>query len=318
VVSTAGRGPLLSEQAEVLAGIAALGEPDLTELTPAEARAARDARPAAEPLAVHAVEDLPAGALGPVPVRVLRSGPDPAPVVVWVHGGGWVMGSWTTHDGVLRSLVRRTGAHVVAPDYRLAPEHPFPAGLDDSIATVAAVLDHGGDFGFDTTHCVLGGDSAGGNLAAVSALEVGAGLAGLVLAYPVTDCRLDSPSYVEDQHGSYLTPAWMRWFRDHYLPDAELALDWRASPLLAPDDRLAALPPTYVLVASHDPLRHEGLALARRVSDSGGVVVARTAEGLTHGFLGWERQIAAAGGWFEDLAGFVRNVVSSDDQRSSR
>lgn len=222
------------------------------------------------------------------------------------------MGSWVTHDFVLRSLVARTGAHVVAPDYRLAPEHPFPAAIQDCADTVAAIVDHGDDHGLVGAACVLGGDSAGGNLAAVVALDAAPGtLRGLVLAYPVTDCRMGSPSYLEPQDGSYLTPEWMRWFRDHYLPAPDLAEDWRASPVLAPGALLRRLPPTYVVVASHDPLRDEGLALAARVGDAGGTVVTRTAHGLTHGFLGWETAIPQAAAWFDDLAGFVRVTIGS-------
>lgn len=311
---TAKRGPLADGMAEILDAIAALDEPDLTDLTPNQARALRDGRPAVAGADVHAVEDLEAGVLGPVPVRVLRAGPGPAPVVVWLHGGGWVMGSWATHNTVLRSVVARTRCHVVAPDYRLAPEHHFPAGLDDCRAALDSVLTYGADFDLETDRCVLAGDSAGGNLAAAAALDLAPGsIVGLALAYPVTDCHFTSASYAERQTGSYLTPAWMRWFREHYLTSPDQADDWRASPLRATDSQLTALPPTYTVVASHDPLRDEGLAFAERITAAGGQSHAVIAHGLTHGFLGWESSIPAAADAFDQFAGFIRSVVEHPD-----
>jgi acetyl esterase len=303
------RGEPHPEWLAALAEIVALGDPELSTMTPPEARAARAARFAGvRPTPVAAVDEV---AIAGVPCRTYRPTSALGPGLIWLHGGGWVLGGWDTHDEIFRLLATRTGHHVVAPEYRLAPEHPFPAGLQDSLDVVAAVDADPERYGIADTPA-LGGDSAGGNLAAVAALTMGGRRpAQLALAYPVTDCRFGWPSFREDATTSYLTPATMEWFRDHYLTDAAQVDDWRVSPLLAANEQLATLGETFVLVASHDPLRDEGIAFAERIVDAGGRVQLTLAEGFAHGLLSLAARSPAASHHFDELVAFLRAGVQA-------
>ncbi len=268
---------------------------DLSVTSPDEMRALYDAMSAmaGEPAVVGSVEDRAVpGPAGDIPVRVYRPDVDgPAPVLVFLHGGGWVIGNLDSHDVPCRALCRDAEAVVVSVDYRLAPEHPFPAALDDAWAALTWVAAHPDDVGGDASRIAVGGDSAGGNLAALLALrardEGGPSLVHQMLVYPVTDLASESPSYVENGDGYFLTAETMRWFIGHYLgADREHGdpSDPRISPLRADD--LSGLPPAQVLTAEFDPLRDEGDAYASRLAEAGVAVDHVTHPGLVHGFIG--------------------------------
>jgi acetyl esterase len=227
---------------------------------------------------------------GPLRLRIYRTTrAEPgasAPLVVFFHGGGWVIGDLDTHDGTCRILCRSTGAVVVSVDYRLAPEHRFPAAVEDCIAATSWVADHADELGGDPGRLGLAGDSAGGNLAAVVAQHAqrrGApAIAAQALVYPGVDFTEVRPSVVANGEGYLLTAESMRWFAAQYLGDHDPA-DPRASPLLGD---LAGLPPAVVAVAEFDPLHDEGVAYATALTDVGVTVRLLDFDGLVHGFMG--------------------------------
>ncbi len=238
------------------------------------------------PEPVHGIEDLDADG---VPVRVYRPSPDGGlPLVVFLHGGGWTIGDVAQYDVVARQLANVSGAIVVSVDYRLAPEHPFPAGLEDCRRALAWVAARGGDLGGDSTRIAVAGDSAGGNLAAVCALEAAeAGrpeLALQVLVYPVADCDFERASYRDNGKGYLLEAGQMRWFFDCYTRGGADRSDWRISPLRAANP--GAVAPALVITAEYDPLRDEGDAYARHLRDAGVAVEHRRYDGMVHGFFG--------------------------------
>jgi len=228
---------------------------------------------------------------GAIPARVytpktLRKSDGLAPCLVFYHGGGWVIGDLYTHDVVCRKLAHEGELMVISIDYRLAPEHKFPAAVDDAITAVKWVAANATELGIDATRLMVGGDSAGGNLAAVVALAArdgdGPKLAGQVLIYPATDFAMTHPSHREPETSILLTHSVIQWFKNHYLGDADVN-DWRASPARA--KTLAGLPPTYLLTAGADPLRDEGDEYAKRLKDAGVPVTYRTFPGQFHGFF---------------------------------
>jgi acetyl esterase len=208
------------------------------------------------------------------------------PVVVYFHGGGWVLGGLETHDHLVRELSNAVGAVVVSVDYRLAPEHPFPAAVHDAWAATCYVAQHAAELGADPGRVAVAGDSAGGNLAAVTALrareERGPDLAYQLLICPVTDCDLERPSYREPDECFFLTRTHMQWYWDLYVADPARRTDPWCAPLRAED--LSGLPPAYVGTAELDPLRDEGREYAERMAASGGDVEHRCFAGLAHGF----------------------------------
>jgi acetyl esterase len=246
-----------------------------------------------EPPALKSVEPLaiPSPA-GPIPARIytplnLRTANDLAPCLVFFHGGGWVIGDLDTHDVVCRKLADEGQLIVISVDYRLAPEHKFPAAVDDAIAATKWIAGHASDLGIDATRLLVGGDSAGGNLAAVVALSArdgdGPAISGQVLIYPATDFAMTQPSHREPETSILLTHSVIKWFRDHYLNGISDISDWRASPARARS--FAGLPPAYVLTAGADPLRDEGDEYAQRLKDAGVAVTWRTFPGQFHGFF---------------------------------
>ncbi len=256
------------------------GRPPYETLSPAEARAFYlQARIVTnpEPPELKSVEPLaipsPAGS---IPARiytpkVLRLSNGLAPCLVFFHGGGWVIGDLDTHDVACRKLADEGQLMVISVDYRLAPEHKFPAAVDDAIAATKWIADNAKQLGIDASRLMVGGDSAGGNLAAVVAISArdgnGPRIAGQVLIYPATDFAKTHPSHREPETSILLTHTVIKWFRDHYLRDAADGSDWRASPARA--RTLAGLPPAYVLTAGADPLRDEGDEYAQRLKDAG-------------------------------------------------
>ena len=263
-----------------------------TRLSPVRARevTARQARAiAGRQIELPRVESLEIpGPAGPIRARlyVPEAGPDFGGLLVYLHGGGHVKGDLDTHDTTCRFLAQASGAGVLAVDYRLAPEHPFPAAADDAVAALRFASEQAEQLGFDPARIAVGGDSAGGNLAAVATLAAKAGEAPLpafqLLIYPVCDFSRKRRSYELFREGFYLTEADMDWFRGHYLADPDAASSWRASPLLAPD--FSGLPSAYVLTAGFDPLRDEGEEYAERLSASGVPVALRRHDGLLHSF----------------------------------
>ncbi|MDX6472387.1 MAG: acetyl esterase, partial [Gaiellaceae bacterium] len=210
---------------------------------------------------------------------------EPLAALLWFHGGGWAVGSLESHDPVCRHLARTTPCCVLAVDYRLAPEHPFPAAVEDCLAATAWASRAAAELGIDTGRIAVGGDSAGGNLAAVTALRArtaGVPVALQVLAYPVTDIDLDTPSYLEHAEGLNLTRAKMEWYWRLYLAGADGATP-DASPLRA--ESLRGVAPALVQTAEYDPLLSEGEAYAERLAESGVPVTLTRYDGMIHGFL---------------------------------
>jgi acetyl esterase len=282
----------LDPQAQVIVDLLAAQEgPRLHELTPAEARRVYEqfagGRTSDDPLA--SVEDRTVAVEGgEVGVRVYTpEGEGPFGACVYLHGGGWVIGTVASHDALCRSLASRSGCVFVSVEYRLSPEHPFPTPLEDAYAATAWVAAGAGELDVDPARLAVGGDSAGGNMAAAVTLLArdrgGPALAFQLLLYPVTDHSFGQPSYTDNADGYLLTADTMRWFSACYLPDRSLATDPRAAPLHAPD--LSGLPPALIVTAEYDPLRDEGEAYGARLADAGVAVDVRRYDGMIHGFV---------------------------------
>lgn len=295
---------MLDPQARaLLALIAERGIPPTHTLTPDEARRAyRERRFFTQPAPPELAEvrDLAApGPAGAVPLRLYRPEglPALAPVLVYYHGGGWTIGDLDTHDVLCRELAQGGGCAVVAVDYRLGPEHRFPAAVDDAVAATRWLQAQAESLGLDARRLAIGGDSAGGNLAAVVALSLrdGGGDAPAprlqLLIYPATDQRAATPSHTANGEGYLLTRDSVDYFRGHYLEQAQWS-DWRASPLLHPD--LSKLPPALVLTAGYDPLRDEGRQYADALSAAGTPAQYICFERQIHGFITMGRVIEEA------------------------
>ncbi|WP_061020994.1 alpha/beta hydrolase [Bradyrhizobium sp. CCH5-F6] len=229
---------------------------------------------------------------GTIPARIyvpneLRRRDGLSPALVFFHGGGWVIGDLDSHDVVCRQLAVAGALIVVSVDYRLAPEHKFPAAAEDAIAATQWVAANARELGIDAARLAIGGDSAGGNLTAVVALAArdagGPAIAGQVLVYPATDFAMTHGSHSEPETSVLLTHSVIRWFRDHYLNGAADIHDWRASPARAAS--LIGLPPAYVLTAGADPLRDEGDEYAARLKQAGVPVTTKHYPGQFHGFF---------------------------------
>ncbi|MEZ5661243.1 MAG: alpha/beta hydrolase [Burkholderiaceae bacterium] len=287
---------MLNEQAKALLDlIASLGAPPMNTLPVSEARAQyRDRRYATQPPApeVASVSDHQVrSGKDQITVRAYRprdSRPDTAlPVLVYYHGGGWTIGDLDTHDTLCRSLANGSGCAVVSVDYRMGPEHRFPVAVEDAMNALHWVVAQALMLGIDPSRIAVGGDSAGGNLAAVvSLLARDAGKPSIkfqLLIYPATDQRAGFESHRRNGEGYLLTADLMAWFRDQYHSSPDEYLDWRASPLLAPSH--ADLPPALVLTAGYDPLIDEGQAYARALSQAGTTVESICFDGQIHGFI---------------------------------
>jgi acetyl esterase len=219
-----------------------------------------------------------------IAVRVYRPSSDILPALVFFHGGGWTIGDLDTHDVLCRQLAAGARCAVFSVDYRLAPENPFPAAVDDAVAATKYLISNPGPLKIDASRIAVGGDSAGGNLAAVVALELRKhNLAFQLLIYPATDQRCEFDSHSRNGEGYLLTKDAIGFFRGGYLPDANDWTDWRASPLLAADHRGVA--PAYVLTAGFDPLLDEGRAYAKKLSAAGVAVEYREYADMVHGFM---------------------------------
>jgi acetyl esterase len=270
--------------------------PDFDSVDLVKLRAGMEAQstltPGAEPQPVAKVEDrtIP-GPDGAIPVRIYTpEGVGPFPVLVYLHGGGFVLCNLDTHDGTCRSLTNGAGVVTVSVDYRLAPEHPFPAAPEDCYAAAQWVAANAAAIAGDPERVAVGGDSAGGNLTAVVAQMArdrgGPSLRFQLLIYPVTNCDFGTESYRENADGYLLTRDMMRWFWKKYLTDPAHAEQGYASPLRAAN--LRTLPPALCITAGYDPLRDEGEAYADALRAAGNDVVLRRFDGMFHGFFGMD------------------------------
>jgi acetyl esterase len=250
-----------------------------------------------------------------IPIRVYTPDvPAPCPALVYFHGGGWVVCDLDTHDVVCTAIAHRAGAVVIAVDYRLAPEHKFPAAVLDSYAATTWVSANAKQLGIHPKRISVGGDSAGGNLAAVVSLksrdEDGPAIALQAMVYPVTDLSsFATPSYQEFGENHYLTKKQMEWFRGHYLRSMEDARDPHASPLLALD--LSELPPALIITAECDPLRDEGAAYAKRLADDGVSVTYTCYSGMIHPFFSLSGVIPQAFDAIQQVANAVAGLAPS-------
>ena len=235
---------------------------------------------------------------------------DDAPLIVYLHGGGWVIGDLDTHTPFCHTLHQRSGCNVIAIDYRLAPEHPFPAAVDDCLAATRWIADNVGDFGGSDHRLIVAGDSAGGNLSSVVSLEaepeLRAKIAGAVVLYPVTE-HYDpgTPSYVERAKGQTLTSELMRWFWDTYLDGSQPAKADEARAFPARAENLAGMPPTFLVTAEFDPLRDEGVAFGEQLRAAGVALQYRHFDKAAHGFACSEGPNADFEAMMIDLQGWL-------------
>ncbi len=306
---------------QMLTMLESLGNPPLASGTPDSAREAFrmltvTLRQPETVVPVAGIEEvqLP-GPGGHLQARVYRpEASGPVPMILFIHGGGFVIGDIDTHDNQCRTVCRDVGAVVLSVGYRVAPEAPFPAAVEDCVAALTWTAAHAGELGGDPDRLAIAGDSAGGNLAAVTARLArdadGPPLAGQLLIYPGTDFRDDDaryPSRGQNADGYFLTRADMQWFSDHYVGTAD-PNDPRLSPILA--ENLAGLPPAVVVTAEYDPLRDEGEAYARALEQAGVPVSLRRYDGLIHGFFDLGALSPAAAGAVRETCEDLRRLLT--------
>lgn len=313
--------------AKLIALSRASGRPPVEQLTPAAARKAiREAAPMisgprADMAAVDTLEiSGPGTALALRLYRPLPRTPDTAdPAMLFLHGGGWVVGDLDTHDALARALAKASGCVVASLDYRLAPEHPFPAALDDATAALAWLVQDAARLGIDPGRIGVAGDSAGGNLAAVLAITARDGdappVAFQLLLYPVCDLSMSQASYERNGTDFLLTRDSMAYFIAAYAGGRDIAGDWRASPLAAAD--LSGVAPAIVLTTGNDPLCDEGFAYANRLEDAGVPTRHLHLPGQIHGFLTAAAIVTEAAGVIEQVGRHLRDYVAPGCRRTS-
>lgn len=273
-----------------------LNRPQVFQVSLEQARAMHERGQALFPLALLPAQveqrTIPCGPKGNLQLRIVR--PEHAeaelPVIIYFHGGGWVLGSFETYDRFLRQLVSGTGAALVFVEYSLSPEARFPVALEECYAATQWVSEHGAALGVDASRLVIAGDSAGGNLAAAVCLLAkergGPRIAGQALIYPATASGFDTASFHQFGHGYYLTAEASRWFWHQYAPDRSADHDPHACPMAASTDQLTGLPPALVITGECDVLRDEGEAYAGRLMQAGVSVACTRYLGVIHGFIG--------------------------------
>jgi acetyl esterase/lipase len=289
---------------------------NVAELSPDEARQALLVMSEASPpgLTINHVESrVISGAAGSIPIRVYRDKKKAQGVIVYYHGGGWVLGGLETGDNLARELAVKTNSVVVSVDYRLAPENPFPAAADDAYSALCWCAEHVVELAGSNVPLVIAGESAGANLAAVAALDACEAqwpeIEFQLLFYPVTDADFNTKSYQENSNAPLLTRPVMQWFWDHYVPDISQRINPRAAPLRHPD--LSKLPPTLIQTAEFDPLRDEGEAYGRRLLDVGVPTVVQRRAGLIHGYIEMSEMVDSARHALDDAIDAVNEVLVS-------
>jgi acetyl esterase len=302
--------------AAVIKAFREANRPSYETMSPPEARASYMAARTAsqpDPQQLASVEDISAPSPdGAIPLRVYKPSTLPtsvaAPALIYIHGGGFVIGNIDSHDVLCRTLAHEAGFIVVSVEYRLAPEHKFPAAVVDSIAATEWIASNAAKLGIDPNRIFVGGDSAGGNLAAVVAIDArdkgGPKLAGQVLIYPATDFSMSHPSHHDPDTGALLTSSMIGWFRKQYLNSVADIDDWRASPLRM--QNLKALPKAYVMTAGADPLHDEGAEYAERLKDAGVAVDYSHFPGQFHGFITMGRLLPEANAAAKEVAAWLK------------
>ncbi len=289
----AARAETLEPATQAFVDSLAGGKPIYT-LTPDGARKVlHDAQSGPTALPEVAIEDrvIPVGPKGETKIRILRpkDAAGALPVLVYFHGAGWVMGDTTTHDRLVRALAVGAGAAVVFVDYDRSPENRYPVAIEEDYAATRYVAEHGAELGLDPTRLAIGGDSVGGNMAAVVSLlageRKGPAIAAQLLFYPVTDASMATGSYKSFAKGPWLTKPAMAWFWDAYLPDVAARKDIHVSPLNATAEQLKGLPPALVITAENDVLRDEGEAYARKLAAAGVRTISTRYNGTIHDFV---------------------------------
>ena len=304
---------------EILEETAALGLPAYHDLSPTEARKQMlDLTPPVDPLlTVKRVEDrrIP-GPGGDIPIRLYYpSGDPPFAVLVYFHGGGWVIGDLDTHHGVCHALAKTSGCLVVSVDYRLAPEHCHPAAVEDAYTATNWVAENSDAIQADPDRFAVGGDSAGGHLAAVVALMARdrkrPRIDMQVLIYPITNYDFNTLSYIENKEGYLLTRDLMKWFWRHCIKDEGEANHPYVSPLQA--ENLSDLPPALIVTAEYDPLRDEGEAYGKRLQEAGVKVTLLRYPGMIHGFIRMTARLDKAKVAIDEIAGTLRGSLKNSD-----
>jgi len=298
------------QTAAVLEFMKQMGNPPLHELTPAEGRANYLAMRVPSTVQLPEIRDFDAGE---VRCRLYRSSTtDNAPLLIYYHGGGWVIGDLDTHDDICRKLARDAKCSVVAVDYRLAPEHPAPASHEDCIAATKWIFANATSLGVDPARIAIGGDSAGGNLAAVVSMHAGVKPVFQLLVYPATDMRMGQSSHRENAQGYLLTEDSMKWFIGHYLQgDTQKRHDPLYSPLLSDEATLKKSPPTLVITAEYDPLRDEGEEYAARLAAVGVQASAVRFHGQIHAFFGMSELLDDAAAAIALSASYLRKYLGT-------
>lgn len=286
----------------------------LREILPDELREWYNERSRGKSVELAGVEDrsIP-GPHGQIPIRIYTpEGAENAPVIIYYHGGGWVVGNIDTHDALTRELANRSSSIVVSVDYRLAPENPFPAAVEDAYATLEWVSQNAESLGGDPSMIAVAGDSAGGNLAAVVSLmsrdKNGPAIKFQALIYPATNLyTMDTESHNNFAEGFFLSKEGMEWFRSQYLPRKEDWTDPHASPLLAKDH--SNLPPAIVITAQFDPLRDEGEAYAEKLKQAGVPVKLTRYDGMIHGFVSFADLLDEATEALDEIAAELKRTL---------
>ena len=311
--------PLDSQVIKILKEAESLGLPAYQDLSPTQARKQMldQSPPVQTALSVKKVVDrkIP-GPDGEIPIRLYYPGGDaPFATLVYFHGGGWVIGDLDTHHGFCHALAKTSGCLVVAVDYRLAPEHRYPAAVEDAYAATTWVAENSELIQADPDRFAVCGDSAGGHLAAVVSLMArdrkGPRIDLQILIYPITDCSFDTPSYEENREGYMLTHDLMKWFWNHFINIESEADDPYVSPLRAESFR--DLPPALILTAEYDPLRDEGEAYAEKLQGAGVNVTLTRYPGMIHAFIRMTAQLDKANVALGQVAGMLRSVFKISD-----
>ena len=307
--------PLDPQVIKILKEAESLGLPEYQDLSPTEARKQMldQAPPVQAALSVKKVIDrkIP-GPDGDIPIRLYYpAGDAPFPTLVYFHGGGWVIGDLDTHHSFCHALAKTSGCLVAAVDYRLAPEHRYPAAVEDAYAATKWVAENSALIQADPDRFAVCGDSAGGHLAAVVSLMArdrqGPRIDFQILIYPITDCRFDTPSYEENKEGYMLTRDLMKWFWNHFINDESEANDPYVSPLRAKN--FGNLPPALILTAGYDPLRDEGEAYGKKLQEAGVNVTLSRYPGMIHAFIRMTALLDEANVALGEVSGTLREVL---------